>query len=100
MVSCHKYNLKVEVKSFIFGSLKDSKLQVVHRDHVGFVAIVECVSFSVPAELSLEEDEEEDEGEGRKGDLKEDVQEGKTVFVRSEHNNNKKENDLRYYAWL
>lgn len=35
------------------------------------------------AELSLEEDEE-DEVEGRRGDLKEDVQEGKTVFVRSE----------------
>ena len=44
-----------------------------------------CASFSVLAELSLEEDEEEeDEVEGRRGDLKEDVQEGKTVFVRSE----------------
>ena len=44
-----------------------------------------CASFSVLAELSLEEDEEEEEEvEGRRGDLKEDVQEGKTVFVRSE----------------
>ena len=34
LVSCHKYNLNVEVKCFYFGSLKDSKLQVVHRDHV------------------------------------------------------------------
>ena len=44
-----------------------------------------CASFSVLAELSLEEDEEEEEEvEGKRGDLKEDVQEGKTVFVRSE----------------
>ena len=38
-----------------------------------------CVSFSVLVELSLEEDEVE----GRRSDHKEDVQEGKTVFVRS-----------------
>ena len=37
-----------------------------------------CVSFSVLVELSLEEDEVE----GRRSDHK-DVQEGKTVFVRS-----------------
>ena len=44
-----------------------------------------CVSFSVLAELSLEKDEEEEDVvEGRRGDLKEDVQEGRTVFVRSE----------------
>ena len=57
----------------------------MHTDHIGLLAILECACFSVPAELSLEEDEEEeDEVEGRRGDLKEDVQEGKTVFVRSE----------------
>ena len=38
-----------------------------------------CVSFSVLVELSLEEEEVE----GGRSDLKEDVQEGKTVFVRS-----------------
>ena len=55
-----------------------------------------CVSFSVLVELSLEEDEVE----GRRSDHEEDVQEGKTVFVRSVVVRTKKERDNKFRQTL
>lgn len=80
MVICHKYRIDVENLILVIYTCT-CQVEVVHRDPCRFVSIIECVyvSFSVLAELSLEEDEVE----GRRSDHKEDVQEGKTVFVRS-----------------